>query len=236
MGRTLLPSILATLLITCTAVASSATTPGLVSVTVPKHPSVLRNVQVSFRPHGRLPRGGYYFAVLVLQNYERASKRSPPQCALSSDMKKTDYGYPHGRGSIRLTLAPAKSAENNWCPGGVYAGAIYAVPHKPPCNASYPCYGRQSVTSPCWELEGGHTVCGVVAMPELTQAEREAKAKEEREVKEKAERETKTVAEREAKEKAELEARDSAPYSYPGGLPTSRDRSTRIVGYFRIQF
>ncbi|MGH2855269.1 MAG: hypothetical protein ACRDLF_13875 [Solirubrobacteraceae bacterium] len=217
-----------------------------ISVRVPRHPSVVGKLEISFQPHGRLPRGGYYYAVIVLTNYPRHSAAEQPSCAVSSDMEETEYGYPGRSRVMRLTLIPAKSADKRWC-AGTYTGAVYAVPHKPPCNHSHPCYGKKA-NGACWELEGKY-VCGIVAEGP---AEREAREKAEREAKEKAEREAREKTEREAKEKTNLEEREKAereakekaeresnvapPYSYPGGLPKPIDRSTRIVGYFQVTF
>jgi hypothetical protein len=80
-----------------------------------------------------------------------------PPCALSSDMGKTDYGYRHRGHPVRLTLLPAASAAHAWCPGGTYEGAVYSVPHKPPCSKSYPCYGKSSC--------GVVPFCGVLPYP-----------------------------------------------------------------------
>jgi hypothetical protein len=180
-------------------------------------------------------------------------------------MEKTEYGYPASNRAVRLTLLPAKSNNNRWC-AGTYVGAIYAVPHKPPCSASYPCYGKDA-NGACWELEGKY-VCGIVALPKEEQTEREEKEKVEREAKERTEREAREKAEREAKEKsnpeeklkverevkelterearartehqererANLEPGGAVFYSYPGGLPKPIDRSTHIVGHFKVMF
>jgi hypothetical protein len=223
--------------------STQATAPlGPVAVQVPQSPPVTQAVTITFHPRGRLPRRGYYYAVIVLERYEQASLKTPPSCAVSSDMRKTAYGYSRGNHRIHLTLTPAESASNHWCPGGTYTGAIYAVPHKPPCNGYYSCYGKSAVNGSCWEVEGGHVVCGVVAHPKEEQAEREAKENAEREARERAEHETKQPSETEAKEKAEreakerAEAREAASYSYPGGLPKPIDHSTHIVGHFAVRF
>ncbi|HTA05379.1 MAG TPA: hypothetical protein VK774_03360, partial [Solirubrobacteraceae bacterium] len=97
-----------------------------------------QNVHVAFRAR-RLPQGGYYYAVIVLTPYKKYTRTSPPPCATSSNMQGTDYGYPHPNGEVALTLAPAKSLTKHWCPGGRYLGAVYAVPHAPPCESTYPC-------------------------------------------------------------------------------------------------
>ena len=59
---------------------------------------------------------------------------------------------------LTLTLIPASSTLGEWCEGGSYEGALYAVPHPPPCTKRFPCYGRGS----CGPLGG---VCGVVPKP-----------------------------------------------------------------------
>ncbi len=133
-----------------------------VTVVVAPRPSVLADVHINFRPHP-LPRGGFYYAVIVLSRYEGESQETPPPCAISSDMAKTEYGFPHGRRSMRLTLLPAASSSGRWCTGR-YTGAVYAVPHAPPCRNGYYCYGT-SAQSSCWILEEGKRVCGVVAKP-----------------------------------------------------------------------
>jgi hypothetical protein len=173
------------LVVAGSASASPAPRSGPVSVNVPPPATVYSDVKIGFRPVG-LPRGGYYYAILVLDRYPRGSRDSPvPPCAISSDMSVVDYGYPD-RGRIRLTLKPAKSAEGHWCSGGTYIGGVYAVSHRPPCNSAYPCYGRSAQGGPgC-----GATYCGVPAFP--------------------------------------------VPYSYPGGLPESTDRTTRIIGHFKV--
>src|SRR5438445_8802472 len=86
----------------------AAATLSPVSVKVPTHPSVQGNVAISFRPHGALPSGGYYYAVIVLERYSLAKPGVPP-CAVSSDMRKTVYGHPHPGRAVRLTLFPAMS-------------------------------------------------------------------------------------------------------------------------------
>ncbi len=117
-------------------------------------PNISANVRVSFRPIGHLPRGGYYYSVVVL-SYLRGT--TSPKCAISSDMARTNYGFPRPGRFVELSLYPARAGTGHWCMGGVYAGAIYAVPHKPPCSSAYPCYGKRAC--------GGGTVCGVVAIP-----------------------------------------------------------------------
>src|SRR5437764_962003 len=108
------------------AAANAAT----VAVHVQSHPAIRSSVRVSFRARA-LPHGGYYYAVIVLGPYRRYSRSSPPRCSTSSNMQRTDYGYPHA-GLVALALTPAKSATGHWCRGGSYAGAVYAVPHAPP--------------------------------------------------------------------------------------------------------
>ena len=63
----------------------------------------------------------------------------------------------------RTASTPAKSSTRHWCAGGSYEGAVYAVPHAPPCESSYPC-ASEPHEKPCAGLEPG-CVHGVVAMP-----------------------------------------------------------------------
>jgi hypothetical protein len=136
-----------------------------VSVHVQRKPNVAGNVHVSFRPTDRLPVGGYYYAVLVLKHYKRYTRKAPPPCATSSDMQRTDYGYPHPGRLVRLALTPAKSAAGHWCRGGIYSGGIYAVPHAPPCEGTYPCHAEPY--EPPGNLCPGspHPCYGIVAQP-----------------------------------------------------------------------
>jgi hypothetical protein len=138
-----------------------------VSVHVQRKPSVTGNVHVSFHPSGQLPPGGYYYAVLVLEPYKHYTRASPPPCSTSSDMEKTDYGYPHPGQPVRLALTPATSAAGHWCRGGAYSGGIYAVPQAPPCESTYPCRS-EPYKEPCAAVGPGCPVHdGVVAKPEL---------------------------------------------------------------------
>ena len=144
--------------------AWASTQPPTVSVHVQRKPSVAGNVHISFRPTDRLPSDGYYYAVIVLRPYKHYTRKTPPPCATSSDMEKTDYGYPHPGQPVRLALTPAKSPAGHWCRGGAYTGGIYAVPHAPPCESTYPCSSEPyKPPSPCWNVEG-HRVCGKVAL------------------------------------------------------------------------
>jgi hypothetical protein len=116
---------------------------------------------ISLRPQRNLPRGSYYYAVAVLVHYRTRGQPRPyaPACAVSSDMALTQYGRPGGSRALGLTLLPAPGAGGRWCAKGNYEGAVYAVPHRPPCSRYYPCYGRGS----CGPLGG---FCGVVVSPE----------------------------------------------------------------------
>jgi len=144
--------------------ASAASPLGPVSVKVSRQPSIGGDVSVSFSARGHLPQGGYYYAVIVLKEYAHHLQSTPPPCAISSDMRRTQYGYSRRGRPVRLTLTAAPSASKHWCPGGRYIGAVYAVPHKPRCGGSQPCYGRSTQSGSCWDLEG-RIVCGVVAIP-----------------------------------------------------------------------
>jgi hypothetical protein len=142
--------------------AQSAT----IYVHVQRKLSARENVDISFQSVGRLPEGGYYYAVIVLKPYKRYTRNAPPSCSTSSNMERSDYGYPQPDRSVRLALTPAKSATGHWCRGGVYVGAVYAVPHTPPCESKYPCRSElYEPPRPCWEVESGRKVCGVVALP-----------------------------------------------------------------------
>jgi hypothetical protein len=127
--------------------ALAAAKPRPIAVTVPRHPRVSGNFTISFRPREPLPNGGYYYAVVVLT--KRYAKRlSRARCAQASDMADIEYGYPDGH-KLNLRLDPETSAPSegqptrlDWCAGATYKGAIYAVPHAPPCSPSEPCYGH----------------------------------------------------------------------------------------------
>ena len=150
-------------------------------------------------------------------------------------MKRTDYGYFHHGRPVRLTLIPAVSPAHEWCAGGNYIGAVYAVPHKPACSYSYPC-STASVTL-CKAFETPPPcVLGTVPAPLPTQVEQEEKERAKREATERAERETRSQGEREAREKADREAIEDAPYTYPGGLPKPLDPTVRLVATFRLRF
>jgi hypothetical protein len=149
-------------------VASFAGTPAAsaagVAVRVQRPHSVAQSVHISFSA-AALPNGGYYYAVIVLEPYRHYTRSSPPPCATSSNMQRTDYGYPRARSQVALAITPARSATGHWCRGGTYSGAIYAVPHAPPCEGRYPCRSEPyEPPSPCWGVDG-HIVCGVVALP-----------------------------------------------------------------------
>jgi hypothetical protein len=132
---------------------------GPVSVHVPRDPSATQRVTITFPPRGHLARGGYYYAVAVLVHYRKPLEAPYTlPCAVSSDMGVTQYGFPRAGRAVRLTLLAAPSADNAWCPGGTYQGAVYAVPDPPSCSGAYPCYGRGSCGP-----QGG--VCGVVVNP-----------------------------------------------------------------------
>ena len=144
--------------------AAPAAAAGRVTVHVQPPRSVAQNVHVSFRA-ARLPNGGYYYAVVVLNPYRHYTRSSPPPCSSSSNMQRTDYGYPRAKSQVVLALTLAHSATGHWCRGGSYSGAIYAAPHAPPCEGTYPCRSEPyEPPSPCWRIDG-HVVCGVVALP-----------------------------------------------------------------------
>jgi hypothetical protein len=133
-----------------------------VSVQVRRQLTTRQNVHVTFRA-SKLPEGGYYYGVIVLRPYKAYTESSPPPCSTSSNMQRTDYGYPQAHGKVVLTLTPASSSTKHWCPGGAYEGAIYAVPHAPPCESTYPCQS-EPYKQPCAGVRPG-CVHGVVAHP-----------------------------------------------------------------------
>jgi hypothetical protein len=147
----------------CGAVLVCTTTAQALPVHVQRKLAVRQNVHITFRGQ-KLPGGGYYYAVIVLRHYKSYTRPSPPPCSTSSNMSRTNYGYPQPSGVVALTLTPAKSATRHWCRGGSYEGAVYAVPHAPPCESAYPCDSEPYKLSPCWNVEG-RRVCGVASRP-----------------------------------------------------------------------
>src|ERR1022692_2913677 len=149
--------------ITALSLAGTSLAAETVSVQVQRKPTVRKSVHISF--HARTLRGGgYYYAVIVSKPYKRYTRTSPPPCATSSDMQRTDYGFPSPSRAVALALTPAKSPTEHWCPGDEYVGAIYAVPHPPPCESAYPCRA-EPYKEPCVGVKPG-CVLGVVARPE----------------------------------------------------------------------
>lgn len=145
--------------------ASMATLTGLahaIPVHVQRTLAVRQNLHISISA-SKLPEGGYYYGVIVLRPYRRYTRTSPPPCTTSSNMRATDYGYPQPNGVVALALTPAKSKTQHWCPGGSYEGAVYAVPHAPPCESSYPCRS-EPYKEPCAGVRPG-CVLGIVARP-----------------------------------------------------------------------
>jgi hypothetical protein len=148
--------------------AVALATPALAVTVHLQHTLVRGNVRVHFNAPA-LPEGGYYYAVVVLRPYKHYTRSSPPPCSTSSDMQRADYGWPATNGVVSLALTPARSHTHHWCRAGHYEGAVYAVPHAPPCEAKYPCRSEPyEAPSPCWNIEG-RPVCGVVALPKLWQ-------------------------------------------------------------------
>ncbi len=132
-----------------------------ISPKISAKPDIRHNVLVGFNA-SPLPQGGYYYAVMTLEPYRHYTAAHQPPCSVSSDMQRTDYGYPQA-GKVSLSLTPARSATGHWCQGGSYEGAIYAVPQPPACEGRYPCESEPyEPPSPCWNADG-HVVCGVVA-------------------------------------------------------------------------
>jgi hypothetical protein len=197
--------------VACSAALAPAT------VHVPGSPAVARPVSISFIPRATLPAGGYYYAVVVLSRYAGYSSASPPPCAVSSDMTRTVYGFAHARRRVRLTLLPARSAQRSWCAGGIYEGAVYAVPHRLRCTRAYPCSRASAQYGACWEVEG-HPVCGVVVKPpEPTPPPPEPPKPP-------------------PPPGPPGPPPPAAPYSYPGGLPKPIDRSTHVIAHFKLRF
>ena len=114
------------------------------------------NIQIAFAPQ-QLPGGGYYYAVVVLGPYTYYSMSHTPSCAVSSNMRATQYGFPRRGATLRLTLTRAPATVDAWCAGATYRGAVYAVPHRPSCSGYYRCSGGTAQCNP---------FCGVVAQPQ----------------------------------------------------------------------
>jgi hypothetical protein len=133
---------------------------GIASLRIQRHPNVRENVHLRFHATP-LSEGGYYYAVIVLKPYKRYTKKTPPPCAVSSNMQRTNYGYPTSLGEVTLALTPVKSRTTHWCREGSYEGAIYAVPHAPPCDSTYPCYA-EPYEPPELRFPNGEPVLGVV--------------------------------------------------------------------------
>ena len=148
----------------CAAMLLLTTAAAALTVHVQRHPAARQNLHITFRAP-KLPERGYYYAVIVLKPYKNYTRGSPPPCSTSSNMSRTDYGYPQPDGLVALALTPTRSSTGHWCRDGSYEGAIYAVPHAPPCESTYPCRAEPyKLPSPCWNVEG-HRVCGAVALP-----------------------------------------------------------------------
>jgi hypothetical protein len=131
-----------------------------VSVTTPAHPVLHGPLRIGFSPHP-LPHGGFYYAVLVLSRYPSGAGAAP-SCAISSDMGKTEYGFPRRGRRLALSILPARSTAGTWCSGDHYLGAVYAVPHRPSCSEAQPCYGHTTQVGPCWIVGEGRRLCGTV--------------------------------------------------------------------------
>ena len=157
-GRLLTATAAVILSLALSAVALAATT----SVHVQHKLAFRQNIHLTFQAK-RLPEGGYYYGVIVLKPYKKYTRTSPPPCSTSSNMQRTDYGYPQPTGRVALALTPTKSSTGHWCPGGSYEGAIYAVPHAPPCESAYPCHS-EPYKEPCAGIAPG-CIPGVVARP-----------------------------------------------------------------------
>jgi len=127
-------------------------------------PTVHSSVRLQFSAPA-LPDGGYYYGVAVLRRYRHFTRAIQPACSTSSEMQRTDYGHPQPHGRVALTLAPSKSDTGRWCRGGTYEGAVYAVPHPPPCQSTYPCLVSEPYEPRPCPISEGRVLCGVVALP-----------------------------------------------------------------------
>src|SRR5258708_20339918 len=107
------------------------------TVRVQSKPTVGSSVGINMSA-SPLPDGGYYYGVVVLRPYRGYTRTVPPACSSSSDMQRTDYGYPQPSGLVTLALTPPKSDPPHWCHGGSHEGAVYASPHAPPSQAPSP--------------------------------------------------------------------------------------------------
>ncbi len=134
------------------------------TVEVQGKPTVHSSVQLQLSAPA-LPGGGYYYGVVVLRPYRHFTRAIQPACATSSEMRRTEYGYPPPDGRLPLTLAPAKSDTGRWCRGGSYEGAVYAVPHPPPCQGNYPCLVSEPYEPPALLSYEGHFRAGIVLPP-----------------------------------------------------------------------
>jgi len=132
------------------------------SVHVQRHVAVRQNVHITLHAH-KLPEQGYYYAVIVLKPYRGYTSNSPPPCSPSSNMFGTNYGYPQPNGMVALALTPTKSLTEHWCHGGSYEGGVYAVPHPPPCEGTYPCRSESYYHNTC--RVGHPCVLGIVIRP-----------------------------------------------------------------------
>ena len=157
-GRLLTASAAGALSLALSAMALAA----MASVHVQRKLAVHQNVHLTFQAR-QLPEGGYYYGVIVLKPYRKYTRTSPPPCSTSSNMQRTDYGYPQANGHVALALTPAKSSTGHWCSSGSYEGAIYAVPHAPPCESAYPCHS-EPYKEPCAGIGPG-CVHGIIARP-----------------------------------------------------------------------
>ncbi len=157
-GRLLTAGAAGTLSLALSAMALAATA----TVHVQQKLAARQNVHLTFQAR-QLPEGGYYYGVIVLKPYKKYTRTSPPPCSTSSNMQRTDYGYPQANGQVALALTPARSSTGHWCPSGSYEGAIYAVPHAPPCESAYPCHS-EPYKERCAGIGPG-CVQGIVARP-----------------------------------------------------------------------
>ena len=86
-------------LVVAAASLSCAASAQALTVHVQSKPAFRQNVHVTAHAP-KLAQGGYYYAVIVLEPYKRYTRTSPPPCSASSNMQRTDYGYPMPNGEL----------------------------------------------------------------------------------------------------------------------------------------
>src|SRR5258708_39617793 len=87
------------------------------TVRVQSKPTVGSSVGINMSA-SPLPDGGYYYGVVVLRPYRGYTRTVQPACSSSSDMQRTDYGYPQPRGLVTIAITPPNSETHHRCHGG----------------------------------------------------------------------------------------------------------------------